>query len=189
MNAAVSMMLEQLPPEPVDLVGYSLGGRIALALAHQHPERVARLGLISAHIGLIEPSSRQARLERDRERAEQVRRDPEGFFAQWDAMELFRTHRPTPPPRARTHLEPDAVAEVLVNLSPGSTPRLQAVIERTDLPILCVLGELDIRYRSHYASLTRLRPGLPIHVIPGAGHRVIIDAPSDLAVVLDGWLG
>jgi pimeloyl-ACP methyl ester carboxylesterase len=36
---------------PIDLVGNSFGGLVALAFAAAHPERVARLALIDAHTG------------------------------------------------------------------------------------------------------------------------------------------
>src|SRR5262245_37449007 len=54
-----------LPPEPVHLVGYSMGGRLALRYALAEPERVASLTLIGAHLGLKTESERAARLARD----------------------------------------------------------------------------------------------------------------------------
>lgn len=40
---SVGRLLEQLPTEPVDLVGHSRGGQFARVLAVRHPERVRRL--------------------------------------------------------------------------------------------------------------------------------------------------
>ena len=44
----VDDLARSLPSEPIDLLGYSMGGRIALALAIAHPQRIRRLVLVSS---------------------------------------------------------------------------------------------------------------------------------------------
>ena len=51
---------------PVDLVGYSMGGRMALRTAVDHPHLVRRLVLIGATPGIEDPADRAARAEQDR---------------------------------------------------------------------------------------------------------------------------
>ena len=57
--------------EPLDLVGYSMGGRLALAYAVRNPGRVGRLVLESASPGLQTESERAARKESDEALARQ----------------------------------------------------------------------------------------------------------------------
>src|SRR5690348_15976815 len=54
----VARLAELLPPDPVHLCGYSLGARLALALALAHPARIARLTLISGQPGLPNEAER-----------------------------------------------------------------------------------------------------------------------------------
>lgn len=46
-DAWVDAIVEQLPEQPCQLVGWSLGGMLAMQIAAQHPERVATLTLVS----------------------------------------------------------------------------------------------------------------------------------------------
>lgn len=48
MGDDLALVLEQLGYDQVDVIGYSLGGGVALRLAIQHPERVRRLVVVSA---------------------------------------------------------------------------------------------------------------------------------------------
>ena len=48
MGDDIALVLEQLGHGPVDVLGYSMGGGVALRLAVQHPERVRRLVIASA---------------------------------------------------------------------------------------------------------------------------------------------
>ena len=48
MGDDMAVILKQLGYDRVDVLGYSLGGGVALRLAVQHPERVRRLALVSA---------------------------------------------------------------------------------------------------------------------------------------------
>jgi 2-succinyl-6-hydroxy-2,4-cyclohexadiene-1-carboxylate synthase len=189
-EAAVDDLLARLPEAPVDLAGYSLGGRLALGIAARAPDRVRRLLLVSSHTGLEGADERRARLERDGERAARLRTDAEAFFAGWDALPLFgdaagpavEAHRA----RRRAH-DPRALAAALSRLSPGAMPSLRpALAARAAATTLCV-GEHDARYRAHYAELHTRCPGLRCEIVPGAHHRVPVDRPEALGAVLRRW--
>ena len=53
--------LARLAPERFTLVGYSMGGRIALHAPVAFPARIDRLVLIGASPGIAEPAEREAR--------------------------------------------------------------------------------------------------------------------------------
>src|SRR4051812_1005555 len=70
--------LDRLEPlvsgAPAVLAGYSMGGRLALALALRRPERVARLVLVSASPGLGLAEERAARRTADAALADRIER-------------------------------------------------------------------------------------------------------------------
>ena len=74
-----------------DLVGYSMGGRVALTAACRHPERVRSLTLIGASAGLADADERRARASADDELAELVEQDLPAFVERWMANPLFAT--------------------------------------------------------------------------------------------------
>ena len=80
-----------------DLLGYSLGGRVALQLALDHPGRIRRLVLVSSGPGIADPAERERRRQRD-ERLAQIL-DEDGispFTAWWESSPALKPARPLP---------------------------------------------------------------------------------------------
>ena len=72
------------------LVGYSMGGRTALALAALHPERVRSAVLIGASAGLEDPGARAARVRADEALADRIETEGlEPFVDHWMALPVF----------------------------------------------------------------------------------------------------
>ena len=61
-TAWLSDLLDQIPVSKVHLVGYSLGGRVALNFACRHPKQILSLTLESANPGIMDESERARRL-------------------------------------------------------------------------------------------------------------------------------
>lgn len=187
---AVDRLALSLPEGPMNLVGYSMGGRLALGLTAQWPERIDRLVLVAAHTGLLDVDARKARLERDSGLAARLRAEPEPFFEWWDSLPMF--HGTAAPDmtawRARRSAHnPLALADTMVRLSLGRMPHLGTVIGSHPRVIL-VVGSRDQRFRDHYASLSRRHPQVPVHVVPGAAHRILADAPDVLGPIIGAAL-
>ena len=62
---ALAELIARLYPEACDLVGYSMGGRLALLLAAQHPRLVRRCAVIGASPGLRDGPARARRAAAD----------------------------------------------------------------------------------------------------------------------------
>src|SRR5262245_61352012 len=91
MASAADALARQLPfDEPALLVGYSMGGRLALTTACLHPGRIAGVVAIGAHPGLRSPEEQRARRAWDDEQADRLIRDGlETFVHAWEAQPLF----------------------------------------------------------------------------------------------------
>ena len=82
--------LEALAPPRFTLCGYSMGGRLALALALRIPDRVERLVLISASPGLANDGERAARRSADGALADRIEAiGVEAFARAWATQPLF----------------------------------------------------------------------------------------------------
>ena len=190
-HEAVQALHARLPPGLVDIVGYSLGGRLALGLAALDPARVRRLFLLSAHTGLADSDVRAARLARDAAWAEQLKAAPEAFFESFDRLPLF--HGPlsaraaTWKARRRRH-DPTALAHALDRLSTGAMPNFRPRVTGPDWDVTLAVGERDQAYREHYAALAHARPSLAVHVIADASHRVLVDAPDSVGHLINAWV-
>ena len=73
-------------------VGYSMGGRLCLQLALDHPDVVDRLVLASASPGIADDRERAARRDSDEALARGVERDGvDAFLERWLAQPMFAT--------------------------------------------------------------------------------------------------
>src|SRR3990172_2989612 len=90
-------IFEPLGLEQVGLLGYSMGGRVALHVAAAHPDRVRALVLESASPGLAGPFERQARVTSDEALADSIERDGlEAFVNRWEQSLLFASQARLP---------------------------------------------------------------------------------------------
>ncbi|MFO8030620.1 MAG: alpha/beta fold hydrolase [Cyclonatronaceae bacterium] len=72
------------------ILGYSMGGRLALSWAVRYPDSASGLILESTTAGIADPESRALRREADDARAQRIRHDFSGFLEEWEKKPLFR---------------------------------------------------------------------------------------------------
>ena len=90
----VRTLLDRLELERAHLLGYSMGGRVALAFAVSHPERVERMLLVGASAGLADPDERAKRIAADEALADRIEREGiEAFVDHWMALPLFASQK------------------------------------------------------------------------------------------------
>jgi len=173
------------------LVGYSMGGRLALHWALQNPERVARLVLVSASPGLESPQERQNRVWGDQALAEFIHsKGLEAFYKYWYNQPYFSSLQQLPPERynalmaRRQANAPVGLALSLKHVGTGSLPslwdRLGELKGRVDL----VTGEYDPKFTTIAHRMGERLPRARLSVVEGAGHAVHLEKPEDLAQLL-----
>jgi len=90
----VAGALDTLVPRRAHLLGYSMGGRVALALCAAQPERVASALLVGASAGIADPDARTARRREDVARAESVERyGMPAFIDAWMTQPMFESQQ------------------------------------------------------------------------------------------------
>lgn len=166
------------------LVGYSLGGRVALHLALAAPRRVAALVLESCSPGIPDPEERALRRRRDEALADAIERDGlEAFVAYWEAQPLFATQARLPArTRARLRAQrlghaPGGLARVLRGLGAGVQEPLWGRLGELGMPVLLVAGAEDTRYAAIARAMAEAIPRASLRVIPRAGHAVHLERP------------
>lgn len=177
-------------PKPAVLLGYSLGGRLAMHALLACPGRWAAAVLVAAHPGGDEQPEREETRRRDAAWAERCRRDPwETLLGDWDGLAVFGG-RPNPAPRDPGALGRERCARTFEQFSRAEQADLRPLLAAADLPpVLYVTGGEDARYGALGDELARRVPGLRHERIAGAGHRVPWERPSEFARVVAGFLG
>ena len=186
MVAMIDQLRDALGLTRLHLVGYSMGGRIALCHAAQHPERVASVVLESASFGPDSDAERALYAARDTELAARLRAStPEEFAAYWEALPLFARERSLP-----AHLQSQAHAmrlgndmESLALTVEGSgqaqMPNLRPFLRHARMPLLYVHGSQDAKYTALARELAHSH-GLDVMEFP-TGHNVHLEQPEAFA--------
>ena len=180
--------LEATAPERFTLVGYSMGGRIALHAALAMPDRVQRLVLIGASPGIADEAERQERLRSDEKLATEIEASTIDAFAhRWAQNPLFAGQPEEVLARAhadRLRNTPTGLAHALRGLGNGALPSLWQRLGELPMPVTLVSGERDERFRAIAEQMAERIPRARVEVVPAVGHAVHLEAPARMAEVI-----
>ncbi|MCC6766526.1 MAG: 2-succinyl-6-hydroxy-2,4-cyclohexadiene-1-carboxylate synthase [Deltaproteobacteria bacterium] len=173
----VAATLAALRVDAADVLGYSMGGRVALALALAHPARVGRLVLESASAGLASAAARARRRAADAALAAAIERDGvAAFVRRWERLPLFRSLACQPGPvraalrRQRLACDAAGLAASLRGMGLGAQPWLGARIGALPMPVLLLTGERDAKFTRIAAGLLPRFADATHEIVAGAGH-------------------
>lgn len=156
------------------LLGYSMGGRIALAELVRRPYRAAII--VSAGLNLEDEEERRLRREADEVWARRFETDPwPDLMRGWDAQSLFGRHRMW---REESNYDRGELARTLRENSPGVLEPLERRLAEIATPVLWIAGERDRRYvEIGLHSVARLESA-ELWICPDASHRVPWEQPE-----------
>jgi 2-succinyl-6-hydroxy-2,4-cyclohexadiene-1-carboxylate synthase len=180
--------LEALAPPAFALAGYSMGGRLALALALRTPARVQRLVLVSASPGLADRDERAQRRDADAALAQRIEAIGAAAFArEWAAQPLFAGQPGAVAAAAHADRLRRSAAEhaaQLRGLGTGVMPPLWDRLGGLAMPVTLVVGERDAKFVALAERMRARLPAAELVVVPGAGHAVALESPAAVAAVL-----
>lgn len=176
--------LDALGQPRVHALGYSMGGRAALALAAWQPDRVRSLLLVGASAGIEDERAWAARRRSDSALAERIERDGlERFVDHWMGLPLFASQRRrgrewlAAAREQRLNNRPHGLANSLRGMGTGAQPPLHALLPGLRVPVQWVVGGEDPKFRAIAEELARCVPGTHVTVVPGAGHAAHLENP------------
>jgi 2-succinyl-6-hydroxy-2,4-cyclohexadiene-1-carboxylate synthase len=189
-------VLDQLRLPRAAVLGYSMGGRVALHLASAVPERVSALVLESASPGLADPLDRERRIASDEALAAGLMRDGlAAFVDRWERQPLFASQQSLPPDERdrlraqRLHQRPLGLANSLRGCGTGRQPSLWDRLSAVTMPTLVLVGALDEKFRTIGQLMVDALPRARLVVVPGAGHTVHLERPRLFDDLVLGFLG
>ena len=178
-------LLDQHTSEPAHLLGYSMGGRLALYLATHYPQRFRTLVLESASPGLKTEAERADRRQRDNALADRIEREGmEAFVDFWESLSLWDSQAQLPPEiraqlrQQRLQNNPTGLANSLRGMGTGVQPSLWQMLPEITMPILLLTGELDHKFCAIGKEMALLLPQAKHMTISDAGHTIHLEKPS-----------
>ncbi|MEU3856313.1 alpha/beta hydrolase [Streptomyces sp. NPDC028722] len=170
---AVAAVLDAAGAAGAELIGHSMGGAVAVVLAHRRPGLVSRLVLTEANLDAFPPvtaaSSEIASYEED----EFVER---GYARVLDAV--------GPLWAATMRLaDPRALHRSAVGLRRGSDPVMRTLLEESPVDRVFLQGAHSGELPGREALESA---GVRVVTVPAAGHNIMFDNPDAFAAVVAG---
>lgn len=176
------------------LVGYSMGGRIALYLTVRCGEKFGDVVITSASPGIEDDNERADRRLRDDALAERLSSEPLARFVEgWYRQPLFASLQKYPDllrqlMSRRTENNPQSLATALRVFSPGRQPSLWAELKGIRNRVLLVAGGLDAKYVAVSRVMARHIATAQEAIIPEAGHALHLEQPGPYIAALRAFL-
>jgi 2-succinyl-6-hydroxy-2,4-cyclohexadiene-1-carboxylate synthase len=188
-------LLHHLDIERTALLGYSLGGRVALHLAAEAPELLWALVIESASPGIEDLGARDARAAGDEQLALSIERDGvEAFVERWQSQSLFASQSRLAADvlewQKRQRLDNSArgLANSLRGMGAGAQEYLLPRMAAIDVPALFIAGDLDEHYAKLAARMASEVPAADCRIIEGAGHTTHLEQPEAFAAAAGEFL-
>jgi 2-succinyl-6-hydroxy-2,4-cyclohexadiene-1-carboxylate synthase len=174
------------------LVGYSLGGRLALRAVLRDPGRYAGLVTVSASPGIDEPAMRSARAEADDRLAAWMEAAPiEDVVSIWERQPLFadQSEGLIEEQRAgRMSHDPGELAMLLRTAGQGVLEPVWHELVTLDVPLLAIAGARDEGYVAAAQRMADMAPNGRAAIVEDAGHAAHLQRPELVTELITGFL-
>lgn len=183
-------LFQQLQWNHFTLVGYSMGGRLALAYASKYP--VKRLILESSSPGLVVKEERLKRKSSDDLLAERIMKDGIVSFVNfWEGIPLFQTQKSLPAEKQlairKERISSSAVglANSLKGFSTGVQPSYWGELRETSIPVFLLAGEWDSKFCDIAKRMQQEFPNSTLKVVKDTGHAIHVEKPKLFATIIE----
>ncbi len=187
-NTAQALMnwLDQLQIQECFLVGYSMGGRLALYLTLHFPHRFSKVVLESASPGLKTEGDRRERIKQDLKIAEKLEKnDFKSFLLNWYNQPIFASLKKHPFFENliinRLKNNPLELTKSLRNLSTGCQPSLWKELQENKNDLLFLVGEYDAKFIAINSEMARMCQSAKLQIVSYCGHNIHFENPRIFA--------
>lgn len=189
-------ILHTLNINKVHLLGYSMGGRVALSFSILYPEYVLSLILESSSPGLELEKERLARIDSDNGLAERIERDGiHEFVDYWEKIPLFSSQEQRLSVERKQAIRQErlgnsslGLANSLRGMGTGVQPSWWDRLGRFQKPVLLLAGEEDQKFCVIGQKMHKLFPNSKILIIKDAGHAIHVEQPEFFGKIVKYYL-
>lgn len=179
-------ILKQLHITAAHIVGYSMGGRVALAYTLTYPKTVLSLTLESASPGLLNHEERSKRRQSDYELTKRIAKEGiKSFVDFWENIPLFTTQKQLPiHTQEKVRLErlnqsEKGLIQSLLYMGTGQQTPLWKDLQKVETPVLLIVGKQDEKFVRINEKMAKLLPKGVLKIIDQAGHTVHLEQPEE----------
>ena len=187
--------LDKLEIKSVHLLGYSMGGRLALYFALHNPTYITSLILESCTPGLPKIEDRLARKESDETLATFILENGiPAFVEKWENVPLFHSQKSLSAKRqeeirnGRLKQDPIGLSNSLKGMGTGVQPSLWEEIHQITAPTLLICGEFDEKFCNIMEKMKKRINSAHLEKVLNAGHAIHVEQEGKFVTIVSGFL-
>lgn len=191
----IHCIINKLVKTKYSLIGYSMGGRIAVRYALSYVNEIEKLILESCSFGIKDEKEKSMRYLSDKLLAENIINKGISWFQQyWSSLKIFETQKKLPKEikerinNGRLHNSGIALANTLMGSGQGVFPYCGEQIEKSQLPILYICGSLDKKYSELGREYLKRISNMRYVQVDDAGHNVHLEKPKEFQCIIESFL-
>ena len=191
----LTSLLDQLEIKRAAVLGYSMGGRVALQFALGAPDRLWALVLESASPGIEDGAEREDRVRSDDALADDIERNGiVAFVDRWQAIPLFASQSRLSAAvreelrRQRRRNSPFGLANSLRGAGAGQEAPVLSRLADLRIPTLLIAGALDSKYVALANKMSDALPCARTQIVSEAGHATHLEQPEAFDRVVGEFL-
>lgn len=188
-------LLDYLQIEKANVLGYSMGGRLALTMACLYPNRIMSLVLENCTAGLQSEEERKERREKDEELACKIETNGiQSFVKKWENIPLFASQKQLSEEKQqfvreeRLRNNPLGLANSLRGMGTGAQPSWWKELQKLTMPVLLLNGEWDEKFFHILKRMQNEFQNAKFVKIDGAGHAIHVEQPEKFDTIVRGFL-
>ena len=172
------------------LVGYSMGARMALHAAIQHPQSLTGLVLVSGTPGIEDKDERTLRVDADEALAQHIESvGTSVFIEEWIRQPLFANSEFSDMEiRDRCRNTASSLASSLRTCGTGQQEPLWSQLHEVKIPVLLIAGTQDVKFTAIATRMHELIPSSTLSILDNAGHNAHLDQPIAFGEAVNSWL-
>lgn len=180
-------LLNELKISQCFLLGYSMGGRLALYLMLHFPQYFHKVILESASPGLLTEKEKAQRVNRDGQIARKLARmiakdDFKTFLDNWYNQPIFGNIKNHPQYKQminnRLQNNPLELAKSLRFMGTGVQPCLWNNLQQNQVPLLLLAGENDTKFVDINTKIVNINQFCKLNIIKNAAHNIHLENTS-----------
>jgi 2-succinyl-6-hydroxy-2,4-cyclohexadiene-1-carboxylate synthase len=194
--AQINAILDSLNLECCHLLGYSMGGRIALYTILSYPDRFQSFIMEGSCPGLKTKEEQEERVKQDAyiaKRIEKEKNNFRGYLDKWYEQPFFKSLKDDPVKyefflESRLENNPMQVAYALRVFGIGAQISLWERLAEVKVPVCLIVGEDDSKFYCFAEDMKKRFKQAELYVISVCGHNVHIEKTEEYVRILSNFL-
>ena len=191
----LNALLEELQIEKIDVLGYSMGGRLALTFAVNYPKKVRKLILESSTPGLETEDERKARQLQDDKLALLIKEQGIQIFVEyWENIPLFQSQKKLPESvqnnirKQRLTNSSIGLMNSLYGMGTGAQPPWWDALKHIQSPTLLITGSKDEKFCQIAKKMAEGIKNSQLVSISDCGHAIHVEKPEIFGTIVSEFL-